>query len=74
MDEQGHVRLGLDEAEGDQVGDEVNVPSPQYLLESVQRAIQPIDLVRASGFNEASGLATLDRLDQSAMEKDIFDI
>lgn len=43
MVEQGHVRLGLEEAKGDQVGDEANVPSPRYLLEVVQRAIQPVD-------------------------------
>lgn len=36
IDEQGHIRLGLDETEGDRVGGEMIVPSPRCLLETIQ--------------------------------------
>jgi hypothetical protein len=35
MDEKGHVRLGLDKAERDQVGGEVIVPSLRCLPEAI---------------------------------------
>jgi hypothetical protein len=43
MDEQGCIRLSLDEAEEDQVGGEVTVPSSWRLLEAIQGAVQPTD-------------------------------
>jgi hypothetical protein len=41
MDEHGCARLGLDKDEGDQVGVETIIPSPRYLLEVIQRVVQP---------------------------------
>jgi hypothetical protein len=43
MDEQGHVRLGIDETKGDQVGGEATVPGSWGLLKAIQREIHPID-------------------------------
>jgi hypothetical protein len=74
MDEQGHVRLGLDEAEGDQVGGKATVPSARRLLEIIHGAVQPANQIWASEVDEASGLATIDRLCQSIVEESILDI
>jgi hypothetical protein len=60
MDEQGRVRLGLDEAERGQVGDEATIPGPRRLLEAVQGAVQPTNQIRASRV-EAGKLAEIDR-------------
>jgi hypothetical protein len=57
-----------------QVEGEATVPSPQRLLEVVQRAIQPTDQIRASRVDETGGLAVVDRLCQSAVEEDILDV
>ena len=39
-DKHGHVRVGLDEAEGDKLGGEGIVPGSQSLLEAIQRALK----------------------------------
>jgi hypothetical protein len=72
--EQGRVRLGLDEAEGGQVGGKATAPGPRRLLEPVQGAIQPTNQIRASEVDVAGGLAAVDRLCQSVMEEGILDI
>jgi hypothetical protein len=74
IDEPGRVWLGLDEAEGGQVGDEATVPGPWRLLVVVQGAVQPADQVRASRVDKAGGLATVVRLCQSAVEEGILDV
>jgi hypothetical protein len=43
MDEQGCVRLGLDETKGDQAGGEATIPGSWGLLKTIQRAIHPAD-------------------------------
>jgi hypothetical protein len=65
VEEEGHVRLGLDEADGGQVGGEAIVPSPLRLLEAVQGAVQPTNYIWASGVDEADGLTTVDSLRHS---------
>jgi hypothetical protein len=74
VDEQGRVRLGLDEADGGQVGGEATVPSPWRLLEAVKGPVQPADQIRTVGVDEAGGLAAVHSLRQSAMEEGILDI
>lgn len=74
MDKQGRVRLGLDKAEGDQVGVKATVPSPWCLLESIQGAVQLADQTRASRVDETDGLAAVYRLSHSAMEEGILDV
>jgi hypothetical protein len=49
MNEQGHARLGLVEAKGDQVGGKATVPSTRCLLEVVHGIIWPVDQIRAHG-------------------------
>lgn len=68
------VRLGLDEAERDQVGGEVTVPSPQCLVETIQRAVNLTHHTWASGVNEAGGLTALHYLGWSAMKEGILDV
>jgi hypothetical protein len=55
VDEQGRVRLGLDEVDGDQVGGEATVPSPRRLLAAIHGVVQSIDQIRTSGVKEAGG-------------------
>jgi hypothetical protein len=43
MDEHGRVRLGLDEAEGGQVGGKATIPGLWRLLEVVQGVVQSVD-------------------------------
>jgi hypothetical protein len=74
IDEQGRVRLGLDEADGGQVGGKATVPCPWRLLEAVQGLVQPADQIWTVSVDEASGLAAVDSLRQSAMEEGILDI
>jgi hypothetical protein len=74
MDKQGRVRLGLDKAEGDQVEGKATVPSPRCLLEAIQGAVQLADQTRASGVDEADGLAAVYHLSHSAMEEGILDV
>jgi hypothetical protein len=68
------VRLGLDEADGGQVGGEAAVPGPRRLLEAVEGAVQPADQVRVSGVDEAGGLAAVESLRQSDMEEGVLDV
>jgi hypothetical protein len=72
--EEGHVRLGLNEADGGQVGGEATVPAPRRLLEAVQGAVQPTNQIRTSGVNEVGGLAAVDSLRESAVEEGILDV
>jgi hypothetical protein len=74
VDEQGRVRLGLNEADGGQVRGEATVPSPWRLLEAVQGPVQPADQIRTVSVDEAGGLAAVDCLRQSAVEEGILDI
>jgi hypothetical protein len=69
VDEQGRVRLGLDEADGSQVGGEATVPGSRRLLETVHGAVQSADQIRTSGVDEASGLSAVDSLRQSAISQ-----
>jgi hypothetical protein len=48
VDEQGRVRLGLNEIDGGQVGGEATVPGLWHLLEAVQGAVQPADQIWTS--------------------------
>jgi hypothetical protein len=74
VDEESHIRLGLDEADGGQVGGETTVPGPRCLLEVVEGAVQPVGQIQASGVVETGGLAAVDNLHQSAIEEVILDI
>jgi hypothetical protein len=74
VDEEGRVRLGLDEADGGHVRSEATVPGPWRLLEAVEGAIQPADQVRTSFVDESGGLAAVDSLYQSVVEEGILDV
>jgi hypothetical protein len=73
-DEQRHVRLGLDEAEGDQVGGEVTIPGPRRLFETIQREVKLTHHTRASGVDKAGGLTAVHRLGQSVVKEGILDV
>jgi hypothetical protein len=62
VDEEGRIRLGLDEADGGQVGGEAAIPGPRRLLEAVEGTVQPTDQIRVSDVDEADGLAAVDSL------------
>jgi hypothetical protein len=70
-DEQGRVRLGLDETLRTQEGGEVTLPSPGYLLEAVEGLIELADQVGLSRVDKPNGLGAVDRLRQGAMEEGI---
>jgi hypothetical protein len=70
---QGRVQLALDEAEGDIRGKAI-VPTPQHLLEAIQRAIKLTDHTQASGVDETNGLTAVHHLGQSVVKKGILDI
>ena len=74
VDEEGRVRLGLDKADGGQVGSEATVPGPRHLLEAIEGAVQPADQIRTGFVDEAGGLAAVDSLRQSAVEEGILDV
>jgi hypothetical protein len=58
-DEQGRVRLGLDETLRTQ-GDEANVPSPGGLLEAVEGLVELADHVGVSRVDKSNGLGAVD--------------
>jgi hypothetical protein len=74
INEEGHVRLGGDEAKPmHKVGD-VLVPCTWGLLEAVERPVEMTDVVRTAGGNKAWGLLIVDLLVKSAMEEGILDV
>jgi hypothetical protein len=62
IDEQGQVRLGLNEAKGSQVGSEATVLDLWRLLEAIHGAVQSTEQIGMSGVDEAGGLAIVDGL------------
>jgi hypothetical protein len=48
VDEEGRIRLGLDKANGGQVGGEAIVPGLWRLLEAIEGAVQAADQIRVS--------------------------
>jgi hypothetical protein len=73
-DEQGRVWLGLDEAEGGQVGGEATVLGMCCLLVAIQRAVKLTHHTRVSGVDKAGGLTVVHCLCQSAVKEDILDV
>jgi hypothetical protein len=72
--EHRHVRLGLDEVDGGQVGGEATVPHMRRLFEAVQGAVQPVNQIRTSDIDKAGGLAVVDSLYRSVVEEGILDV
>jgi hypothetical protein len=68
-DEQGRVRLGLDETLQTQEGGEATVPSPGCLLEAVEGLVELADQVGLSRVDKPNGLGAVDRLHQGAAEE-----
>jgi hypothetical protein len=54
-DEQGRVRLGLDETLRTQESGEATVPSPGGLLEAVERLVELADQVGVAGSTNPTG-------------------
>jgi hypothetical protein len=73
-DEHGLVRLGLDEAKGDQVGGEATIPGLWHLPKAIQRVVKVTHHTQASGVDEVDGLAVVQRLGQSVVKEDILDV
>jgi hypothetical protein len=62
VDEQRDVRLGLHEAQGDQVGGEAVVPCSRRLLQAVEGLVEPAHQLRVRKVNETGGLRAVDSL------------
>jgi hypothetical protein len=62
VDEQRDVRLGLHEAQGDQVGGEAVVPCSRRLLQAVEGLVEPAHQLRVRKVNETGGLRAVDGL------------
>jgi hypothetical protein len=69
VDEEGHVRLGLDKIDGGQVGGEAAVPGLQCLHEAIQGAVYLTHQIWTSSVDEPGGLAAVDSLHQSVVEE-----
>jgi hypothetical protein len=78
LDEHQGVRLGLHEAQGDQVGEEAVVPRSRpcsrRLLQAVEGLVEPVHQLRVCGVNKAGGLRAGDSLEECAVEKGILDV
>jgi hypothetical protein len=74
VDEQRGIRLGLHEAQGDQVGGEAVVPRSRHLLQAVEGLVEPTHQLRVRGVNEADRLRAVDGLGECAMEEGILDV
>jgi hypothetical protein len=74
VDEEQDVRLGLLEAQGDQVGGEAVVPSSRRLLKAVEGLVEPVQQLTVSCVNEASRVGAVDCLDGSVVEEDVLDV
>jgi hypothetical protein len=70
-DEQGRVRLGLDETLRRQEGGEATVPSPRCLLEVVEGLVELADQVGLSRVDKPNRLGVVDRLRQGAVEEGV---
>jgi hypothetical protein len=70
-DEQGHVRLGLDESLRTQEGGEATVPSPGGPLEAVEGVVELADHVGVSRVDKPNRLGAVDRLCQGAVEEGV---
>jgi hypothetical protein len=74
VDKQRGVRLGLHEAQGDQVGGKAVVPRSRRLLRAVEELVQLAHQLRVRGVNEAGGLRVVDGLGECAMEEGVLDV
>jgi hypothetical protein len=70
-DEQGRVRLGLDETLRTQEGGEATIPSPGCLLEAVEGLVELVDQIGSSRVDKPNGLGAVDRLRQGAVEEGV---
>jgi hypothetical protein len=61
-DEPGGVGFGLNKSQGEEVHGEPVVPSPECLLQPVERLVEAADPVRLRGINKSRRLATVDCL------------
>jgi hypothetical protein len=68
------VRLSLDEALGEQEGDEATVPCSRRLLEAIEEPIELAYHVRVHWVHKANRLSAMHHLCQSAIEEGILDI
>jgi hypothetical protein len=74
VDEQRGVRLGLHEAQRDQVGGEAVAPRSRHLLQVVEGLIEPAHQLRVHRVNRAGGLRAVDRLGECAVEEGVLDV
>jgi hypothetical protein len=73
-DEQGGVRLGLNESQSEEVCGKPAVPSPGSLLLPVEGLVEAADPVRLRGINKSRRLAAVDCLRESTMQERVLDI
>jgi len=73
-DEQGCVRLGLRESQGQQVCSKSIVPSTGRLLKSIERLFQAAYMVRKSCILEASRLSTVNCLRESPVQEGVLHV
>jgi hypothetical protein len=74
VDEQRGVRLGLHEAQGDQVGEEAVIPCLWRLLQTIEGLVEPAHQLRVCGVNEAGGLRAVDYLEECAVKEGVLDV
>jgi len=73
-DEQGGVRLGLRESQGQQVCSKSTVPGMGRLLKSIEGLVQAADVVRMSCILEASWLSTVNCLRESPVQGGVLHV
>jgi hypothetical protein len=74
VDEQRGVRLGLHEAQGDQVGGDAMVPHSRHLLQAVEGLVELTHQLRVRGVNEVGRLRAVHCLRECAMEEGVLDV
>ena len=74
VDEEGGIRLRLDEAQARDMADKTIEPRPRCLTEAVERAREEADVVGSLWIDEPSGLLAVHLFLQVAVEECIGDI
>jgi hypothetical protein len=74
VDEQRGVRLGLHEAQEDQVGGGAMVPRSRRLLQAIEGLVELAHQLRVRRVNEASGLRIVDGLRECVVEEGDLDV
>ena len=74
VDEEGGIRLRLDEAQARDMADKTIEPRPQCLTEAVERAREEADVVGSCVVDEAGRLLTVDPFLKIAVQKGVGDV